>query len=90
MMTDTTEISLSNGDTVTLKTIGRTDHGLGPQVHFWEAVLTADGETWKGFGATPDEAVIDLYRTKQLDEFAEDEDGVPGWIDEASGGGQFP
>ena len=51
MMTDTTEISLSNGDTVTLKTVGRTDPGPGPQIHFWEAALTADGETWKGFAA---------------------------------------
>ena len=86
-MTDTTEISLSNGDTVTLKEIGR-NPGAGPPVHFWEAALTAGGETYKGFAATAEEAVIDLYRTKQLDEFADEGDGMiaRGWVDEMPGG----
>ena len=88
-MPDTTEISLSNGDTITLRTVGSLAE---PRIRFWEAALTADGETYRGFAATPDEAVIDLYRTKQLDEFADDdgdEGDVFGWVDEASGRGQL-
>jgi len=86
-MTETSEFSLSNGDTITIQAVRRTDPVSVQEIVFWEASLEVDTERYRGFGATTEEAIIDLYRTKQLDEFEDEGRGMieRGWVDEASG-----